>query len=799
MLPSSFLARNTLLNLVGLALPALVALLATPLSIRLLGIERYGFLGLAMVVLSYATLFDLGLSRAATKYAAEAVGAGGSGRVERIFWTTLLSQVVLGIAGGLLVWGAAPLLLPLLKVSSELIPEARLTLSLLALLVPIVLASGVFFALLEASQRFGWVNLIRTPLGVLGYITPVLAGYLGWGMPGVIWLQLALRAGALLALALACYRQFPQIRQPAFQIAELRRLGRFGRWVLVSNVVGPLLVYIERFLLASLISVTAAGYYQLPFSLITQLWIIPASFQSVLFPAFSQLNSQREVVATLQARALRMILAAIGLVVVGLWIFAYDLLRIWVGAELAQQSTLALQILSLGLLVNSLAHVPFAFIQARGRPDITAKFHLLELPLHLTLTYFLVKAWGIPGAALAWTTRVSLDTFLLFATTYRIDKSFWQALREQRAGWSALMLLLYAFGFGFLAHSLASYWLLLPMTVTGVALFGYGFLTSEERDWVWKRFERPLPPAPSPKGSTQDICAVIVTYNPSKELLGNVEALRPQVSEVVIVDNASQQGREHLDACNQIPGVRVLGNSENVGVAVALNIGANYALAKGYVWLATFDQDSRVTPNYMNHLMTTLGEYPHPERVGLLSPLYVNEAWSRPVSMGSRLERVVTRLRGRPFLRIRSTWTSGNLVRLQAIAQAGDFREEFFMDYIDHEFCMRLGRKGFAVVESWRAQLLHRLGEPEVRDLGFTRLVLTHHSALRRYYRARNALTIYREYFLDAPFWVLRDFRILVRDTIKAMLFEPGRADKLHMTLVAIRDAYKRKYGKWHG
>jgi O-antigen/teichoic acid export membrane protein len=89
-------------------------------------------------------------------------------------------------------------------------------------------------------------------------------------------------------------------------------------------------------------------------------------------------------------------------------------LRVWVGEDIAQSSAPVGVVLLVGMWVNSLAFVPYAFLQAQGRPDLTAKFHLLEVPPYVGALVLGLHFGGITGAAWAWTGRVTLDAVLLF-------------------------------------------------------------------------------------------------------------------------------------------------------------------------------------------------------------------------------------------------------------------------------------------------------------------------------------------------------------------------------------------------
>jgi O-antigen/teichoic acid export membrane protein len=203
--------------------------------------------------------------------------------------------------------------------------------------------------------------------------------------------------------------------QIQFKKALLVPLLKFGGWMTVSNIVGPLMVYMDRFLIGGLISVTAVAYYTTPYEVVTKLWLIPGSLVSVLFPAFSTSFVQEPLRAKQMfnrgVKYIFLILFPITLIIVT---FANEGLTLWIGKDFAQNSTLVLQWLAIGVLINSLAQVPFALIQGVGRPDITAKFHFIELPFYMLILWKFTTAFGIVGAAYAWVLRVSLDTILLF-------------------------------------------------------------------------------------------------------------------------------------------------------------------------------------------------------------------------------------------------------------------------------------------------------------------------------------------------------------------------------------------------
>ena len=142
-----------------------------------------------------------------------------------------------------------------------------------------------------------------------------------------------------------------------------------------------------------------------------------------------------------------------------------------------------------------------------------------------------------------------------------------------------------------------------------------------------------------------------------------------------------------------------------------------------------------------------------------------------------------------PFQEIVSTMTSGNLVKAGALAKTGLFKEDLFIDYVDHEFCLRCRKKGLVVLESRTVILNHNLGETEK----YTRLGLTfhatNHSPLRRYYNARNRFVVYRRYLFSETRWILGDMLGFLKEVSKIILVERDKGKKLS----AIGQ------GLWHG
>jgi O-antigen/teichoic acid export membrane protein len=148
---------------------------------------------------------------------------------------------------------------------------------------------------------------------------------------------------------------------------------------------------------------------------------IPGAVAGVLFAVASTGKPSQGVPVSARSSYLLLIPTFV-IPLTALAVFANPFLTWWVNDEVAVEAAPLLQILLLGVIANGAAHIPFAVIQARGRPDITAKLHLAEAIAYVPGLWFLIGAWGAAGAAVAWAARVVVDAMLLFALSRRASR-----------------------------------------------------------------------------------------------------------------------------------------------------------------------------------------------------------------------------------------------------------------------------------------------------------------------------------------------------------------------------------------
>jgi rhamnosyltransferase len=279
------------------------------------------------------------------------------------------------------------------------------------------------------------------------------------------------------------------------------------------------------------------------------------------------------------------------------------------------------------------------------------------------------------------------------------------------------------------------------------------------------------------------VAAVVVTFHPGPNLTAMLASLLAQVGAIVVVDNASCPADLPVADEPALQGrVEIIANSENSGVGAALNQGLRRAKERGFSWAMALDQDSSPLPNLVSAAANALRAYPEPGRLAAIGAAVVGADESTPAPAGA-------------YRRLAAVITSGTAYSIPVWASLGGFREDFFIDCVDTEFCLRARARGLDVIAATEPALVHRIGSP-TRKWALGRWMLpTNHSPLRRYYVTRNRLSLWRRYARSDGRFVAKDIRQSIREWIGIAFAESDRTAKLGAILAGFRDAVLGRFG----
>ncbi|PRC90585.1 oligosaccharide flippase family protein [Solimicrobium silvestre] len=417
------LIRNTFYNLLGLGLPLLVAIGSMPVLIHHLGDSRFGVLTLIWAVVSYFGLFDLGLGRALTQQLSLFIIEKRDHDIPSLIYTSFLLLLGLGIFAGLLMWLGAKWGANQMAYGGD-VNEIIGSIHIMAIAMPFIVLTSGLRGILEAKLAFGVINLIRFPMGVFTFIGPLVVVL--WYKNDLVSVTAVLTIGRIIACFAHGYyavKKLPKMLSDRRYSPNLfRSLMVSGGWMTVSNIISPLMSYLDRFLISVTISAAAVAYYVTPNEMVTKIWIIPGALTAVLFPRFSApigdiANSEILTLFRSSVFYLVLIIAPITLMIS---YASQDILSLWLGYAFAEKSENLLKIFAYGVLLSSIAQIPFSLLQGNGKSFITARIHVAEFPVYCLMLWLGGTYFGLIGAGLIWLLRISVDTYLMFYCSFQI-------------------------------------------------------------------------------------------------------------------------------------------------------------------------------------------------------------------------------------------------------------------------------------------------------------------------------------------------------------------------------------------
>jgi len=292
---------------------------------------------------------------------------------------------------------------------------------------------------------------------------------------------------------------------------------------------------------------------------------------------------------------------------------------------------------------------------------------------------------------------------------------------------------------------------------------------------------RPISPAVKARG----VCGICVTYHPDPGLPGRLAAVLSQVSELVIVDNGSDPPELEMLRALAARDVALIINGENLGIARALNIGIEQALSRGYDWALLLDQDTRVHHDLVASLLSIRDAYPAKERLAVVGSGYFDPLRpTRQDASDSAWEEVA------------SVITSGSLICLRAYQKIGRFREEFFIDYVDIDYCTRAHSLGFTILKAKSPLMSHTIGSPTSHKFLWTTKWTSNHSADRRYYQARNdTVMLHESPKYRGGAWFFKSLGRSIRTCKRILLYESDKSAKILSVLQGWLDALRGTSG----
>ncbi|MBV1915880.1 MAG: glycosyltransferase [Pseudomonadales bacterium] len=275
--------------------------------------------------------------------------------------------------------------------------------------------------------------------------------------------------------------------------------------------------------------------------------------------------------------------------------------------------------------------------------------------------------------------------------------------------------------------------------------------------------------------STNCLC-VVVTFNPDKALRVRLKKLIELFQFVLIVDNSCESEQiKKVVAYTKGLDLVLIKNTKNLGLGRALNQGFEYALANDFYWCVFFDQDTEVYPLFLSSLQDSLDSQGY--RPAIIGSNYIDDHAHKPRFKEGLKEKS-------KYRKVKTVITSGSLISTRLYSEIGGFREDYFIDSIDHEYCLRARKFNHEIVLNTKISMKHSLGEKRVGKGAITSI--PEHVPIRKYYIARNTIVTISTYWSHEKAWCLKQIFRLFIELFSVILFESNKRVKLEAILKGV-------------
>ena len=283
--------------------------------------------------------------------------------------------------------------------------------------------------------------------------------------------------------------------------------------------------------------------------------------------------------------------------------------------------------------------------------------------------------------------------------------------------------------------------------------------------------------------SNNSICGVFTAFNPDADFEKNVSIVSAQLKHIIIVDNSPNPrdmfvGQENID---------VIKNRVNLGIAKALNIALESAISKKYKWAITFDQDTIAHEGIVAKLIDIAKRIDKYSKLAVLGSNYINKISRGPGLPDYRPDN--------DYIEPNTVITAGSLMNLDIFKEIGEFREDFFIDNVDDEYCLRARKHGFYIYRTSEPLMDHIIGNPMQQELLGRKPHSMNAPPFRYYYMTRNIIIMARLYGkFDKP-WLIAALKTIGFHFTLALVTEPDKLKKVKMISKGIFDATFNRMG----
>jgi O-antigen/teichoic acid export membrane protein len=415
--------RNVSANLARVAAVAAVALFLPAYLTHHLPVKVYAAWVLIIQLGAYVSYFDLGIQTGVSKFVAEHNAKGDPLEAGRYASAGLALMFLAGILGGVLTLGLAWQIPRLFSgMPANLFPEVRIGLILVGFSLAFGLVCSVYSAVFLGLQRY-WIPTLITILSRVLFAAAIILAVHAGGSLAILGLAAASVNAFTAVLQVLAWRKRASHIRLSLSLLKFRILKNVTRYCSLQSI-----LMIAMFCVTGLDIVIVGhfdyvqtGYYSIAALPTGFLLLIIASLLSPLMPASSALSTllSPTEMGVFLAKITRYNTVALLLVGLPLVVFAFPILRLWVGFGYASHTVAYLRVLVFANIVRNLCAPYATMIVATGTQKSVVAAAVSEAAINLASSIYLASRFGAIGVAIGTMMGAFVSVMVHFVLSMR--------------------------------------------------------------------------------------------------------------------------------------------------------------------------------------------------------------------------------------------------------------------------------------------------------------------------------------------------------------------------------------------
>jgi len=402
--------KNGIINLSFQIIPVLLALYSIPKLLSFYGEELWGFYTLFITFLMLFNHINFGIAPSTAKLISEFIGQNRHGKIGVVVFNSFIWNIIIISFSSVIYFVTQKYLVDYFGATNFNVTQC---LNYVLLCGAILLFNSCFRAFFEAMQMYVLVSIIRSLLSAVIFLAPLLLSFTSHHeiedmLLFILFTYMTSFLVYIVSFYLTCNGSFFKYDSLIFT-----RLYSWGKWLGLHSLLSPFLLYLDRFLIKSFLSVNVVALYTIPFDLSARMSLISGSYTSSFYTAVSRWNKQKHInISIYYFKTLQTILIIISIISILGMLLSEFFLNLWISQEFSINNYKILQILIFANFFNAINITSLRFLQGVGELKYPITIQLLLIPIYIFMLISFVH-YDVWGVALSFLIRMVIESTIL--------------------------------------------------------------------------------------------------------------------------------------------------------------------------------------------------------------------------------------------------------------------------------------------------------------------------------------------------------------------------------------------------